>query len=412
MLDWLSSYPTTEARLACSPLREHLTGYLAYLTTHRYPPKTMRTYADHLLCFGEFLGQQGNADVRRLTEAVEPFLTQLATQRPLATRLKYTINGFFRYLQQNSVLPTRESAGPPQPHAELVDAYCASLLALRALKERTVRKVGGTCRRFMAFLADSAVSLPSLDPEVIHRFLVARGRECCRSTLRTQASSLRGYLAYLHRCEALALDLSGVVVAPRVYQHDHCPRYLTRSQIDAVLAVVDQNTSVGRRDYAMLLLLTVYGLRSMEVARLRLEDIDWRNDQLHIQARKSGNNTTYPLAASVAEAIVAYLRQGRPSSSHREVFLSVIAPFRPLRSGAALASHVVQYLQQAGITVPHPGTHLFRYACAQRLFEAGMSLKCIGDYLGHTDLHSTQRYTKIALDQLREVALGDAEELL
>jgi site-specific recombinase XerD len=114
----------------------------------------------------------------------------------------------------------------------------------------------------------------------------------------------------------------------------------------------------------------------------------------------------------VADAIVEYLRNGRPVSSHREVFLSVIAPFRPLRSGFALASHIVKYLQRAGIAVDRPGTHLFRYSCAQRLFEEGMSLKFIGDYLGHADLHSTLRYTKIAFDQLREVALGDAEDLL
>jgi site-specific recombinase XerD len=209
----------------------------------------------------------------------------------------------------------------------------------------------------------------------------------------------------------VALDLSGAVIAPRVYQHDHCPRFLTRSQIDAVLVVIDRTTRVGRRDYAMVLLLTVYGLRGVEVARLRLEDLDWRNRKLHIRGRKSGNHTTYPLAESVDQALVDYLRHGRPPSSHREVFLSVIAPFGPLVGGAALASQIGKYLHQAGITVDRPGTHLFRYSCAQRLFEEGLSLKCIGDYLGHRDLHSTQRYTKIAIDQLREVALGDVEEL-
>ena len=124
--------------------------------------------------------------------------------------------------------------------------------------------------------------------------------------------------------------------APRVYQHDQCPRFLTRPQIDAVLAVIDRTTPVGRRDYAMMLLLTVYGLRGVEVAHLRLDDIDWRNKQLHIRGRKSGNSTTYPLATSVDDAIVDYLRNGRPASSHREVFLSVIAPFRPLASGCGL----------------------------------------------------------------------------
>ena len=158
--------------------------------------------------------------------------------------------------------------------------------------------------------------------------------------------------------------------------------------------------------------MTAYGLRGAEADRLRLDDIDWRNRTLNIRGRKSGNSTTYPLSASVEDAIIDYLRNGRPTSSHHEVFLSVIAPFRPLLSGFALASHIVKYLKQVGIEMERPGTHIFRYSCAQRLFEEGMPLKVIGDYLGHADLHSTQRYTKIALDQLREVALGDGEDVL
>jgi integrase/recombinase XerD len=344
---------------------------------------------------------------------VGPFLTQLALRISSAPKVKHVLNGFLRYLRQTRGIPAAELVVSSCPHKELVEAYCSSLRILRALKDRTIRQIRGTCQRFMAFLdTEGEGSSRFLHPEVIHRFLISRGQQCCRSSLRTQGSSLRGYLVFLHRCRAVDLDLSSAVIVPRVYQHDQCPRFLTRPQIDAVLAVIDRNTPVGRRDYAMLLLLTVYGLRGMEVARLRLEDIDWRNKQLHIRGRKAGNNTTYPLAASVDAAVVDYLRNERPSSSHREVFLSVIAPFRPLVNGAALASHIVKYLKQVGIAVKHPGTHIFRYSCAQRLFEEGMSLKFIGDYLGHTDLHSTQRYTKIALDQLREVALGDAEDLL
>jgi integrase/recombinase XerD len=413
MLEWLSSFPKTSERLACSFLKEHLTSYLAHLTEQHYPPKTMHKYVYYLLSFEEFLGKQDRLDVTRLSQSVEPFLTELASRLPSALQVKPIINCFLRYLKQTGVIPANELAVPPNPHADLVEAYCASLRTLRALKHRSIRKIHGSCSRFMSFIAsESELALRSLQPEVIHRFLISRGQRCCRSYLRTECNSIRGFLSYLQRCGAVALDLSGVVVAPRVYQHDQCPRFLTRVQIDVVLGVIDRKTLVGRRDYAMMLLLTVYGLRGVEVAHLRLEDIDWRNKQLHIRGRKSGDNTTYPLARSVDDAIVDYLRNGRPASSDREVFLSVIAPFRPLVSGAAMASHVVKYLQQAGIVAHRPGTHLFRYSCAQRLFEAGMSLKVIGDYLGHVDLHSTHRYTKIAFDRLREVALGDAEDLL
>jgi integrase len=208
------------------------------------------------------------------------------------------------------------------------------------------------------------------------------------------------------------VNLAGVVVTPRVYQGEHCPRFLTRAQIDAVLAVIDRQTPGGRRDYAMVLLLAVYGLRAIEVTHLRLDDLDWHRQLLHIRHRKVGNDTTYPLSVAVGEAILAYLRLGRPSSTHREVFLSVKAPFTPLTPRGGLSDQVRKYLAQAEIRVARSGTHSFRYSCAQRLFEEGLPLKTIGDYLGHRDARTTQHYTMITLDQLREVALGDGEDLL
>ena len=97
-----------------------------------------------------------------------------------------------------------------------------------------------------------------------------------------------------------------------------------------MLSVVDRTTRVGRRDYAMILLLATYGLRGIEVIRLTLDDIDWRKSGLRIAGRKAGNTTFYPLTAEVGEAILVYLRNGRPCSSLRQLFLSVKAPFLPL----------------------------------------------------------------------------------
>jgi integrase/recombinase XerD len=400
-------------RLARSPLKAWLTDYLAHLTAQGYSKETLRKRARYLLGFGEFLIRQDGLNITTISQWAEPFLAHSPSRQHRSAYVRITLNSFFRYLRQTGAIAVPEPTVPPIPHAELIEAYCTSLRTLRALRDCSIREIHRTCRVFMTFLAsEGETSLRSLQPEVIHRFLISLGQRLCRSTLRTECAWLRGYLSYLHRCEAVALDLSRVVVAPRLYQHDKCPRFLTRPQIDAILAVIDREAPVGRRDYAMLLLLIVYGLRGMEVAQLRLDDIDWRNRKLHIRRRKAGNNTIYPLAASVDDALVAYLRNGRPTSAHREVFLSVYAPFGPLGSVTPLACRIVHYLKQAGITVPRPGTHLFRYSCAQRLFEEGMPLKFIGDYLGHTQAHSTQRYTKIAIDQLREVALGDAEELL
>ncbi|MBI1830125.1 MAG: tyrosine-type recombinase/integrase [Planctomycetes bacterium] len=230
--------------------------------------------------------------------------------------------------------------------------------------------------------------------------------------MRSRCDALRDFLGDLHRRGKTTVNLAGAVLAPRVYRHEQCPRFLTRAEIDAVLAVIDRQTPVGRRDYAMVLLLAVYGVRAIEVIHLCLDDLDWRRQLIHIRSRKAGNNTTYPLSVPVGEAILTYLRQDRLAGAHREVFLTMVAPFTPLASGDCLANRVKEYMAKAGISVAKPGTHSFRYSCAQRLFEVGTPLKTIGDYLGHRNTSTTQRYTMIALDQLREVATGDGEDLL
>jgi len=225
-------------------------------------------------------------------------------------------------------------------------------------------------------------------------------------------SMLRDFLPFLHRRGVIAVDLAAAVVSPRLYQQEQCPRFLTRPEVEAVLAAIDRHTPVGQRDYAMVLLLATYGLRAIEVIQLYLDDINWRDQSLQIRRRKAGNRTTYPLSVPVGEAIVAYLRHVRPASPHREVFLKMAAPFTPLGSSLALTRQVQRYLARAGVRVARPGAHCFRYSCAQRLFEQDVPLKSIGDFLGHRSPATTQRYTQIDLERLREVAVGGGEDLL
>ena len=275
------------------------------------------------------------------------------------------------------------------------------------------KHVKACCEVFLAYVAGRRRhQLKTIGPPVIHRFITHEGNRYQRRTMGDRCSVLRGFLRYLHRQGIVPADLSPSVVAPRFYQHEGCPRFITRDQVCAVLESVDRDTPQGRRDYAMMLILATYGVRGIEVIRLRLKDIDWRAEQLRIRSRKAGNNTVYPLATHVGEAILAYLQNDRPKSGHPQVFLTLKAPFSPIRYTAQLGYLVRRYMAKAGIQVDRPGTHTFRYSCAQRLLDQQVPLKHIGDYLGHGDLNSTQRYTKMAMEALREVALGDGEDLL
>jgi integrase len=164
------------------------------------------------------------------------------------------------------------------------------------------------------------------------------------------------------------------------------------------------------RDRAMLLLFALYGLRTSEVAALALEDIDWQNDRLQVAGAKGGKTRAYPLLPTVGNAIARYLRTVRPRSSSREVFLTLYPPFRPLSPGT-LYGVTQQQLRALGVRTKHYGPHALRHACAARLVSEGLSLKEIGDHLGHRSPKATRIYAKVDLPALREVAAFDLGEL-
>ncbi len=178
-----------------------------------------------------------------------------------------------------------------------------------------------------------------------------------------------------------------------------------------MLAAVDRRSAVGKRDYAILLLLVTYGLRGREVAALTLEDLDWERERLRVPERKAGHSTAYPLSPIVGEAIVDYLKHSRPPQADRRIFYRVVAPWEPMTPGG-VSCRASYYLHKAGVTVPRPGSHTLRHTCVQRLIDAHFSLKTIGDYVGHGTPESTAIYAKVSVENLREVALGDGEEVL
>jgi len=160
---------------------------------------------------------------------------------------------------------------------------------------------------------------------------------------------------------------------------------------------------MGYRNYAILLLLSTYGLRDGEITRLRLEDVDWRAETLHIRHSKTGANSKLPLMAEVGEALLNYLRRGRPKTAAREIFIRTRAPYRRLSS---LYSEVRVRLEAAGVK-PHGkcGPHAFRHARAVTLLRASVSRKVIGDLLGHRSEEATLPYLKLATEDLRAIAL-------
>jgi integrase len=209
---------------------------------------------------------------------------------------------------------------------------------------------------------------------------------------------------HLHRTGRIPTDLTPHIIGPMLYAYEDVPSTLERSQIAAVLATTQEDRSPrGLRDYAILQLLATYGLREGEICRLRLDDVDWRAESLRICHTKTNAYSYMPLMVTVGEALLDYLRLGRPQVEVREIFVRSCAPYIAMTN---LYGMIRGRLAAAGV-VPagKRGPHVFRHARAVEMLRASVPQKIIGDVLGHRSTESTNTYLKLATDDLRAVAL-------
>jgi site-specific recombinase XerD len=373
-----------------------------------------------LVAFAEFARLEGARSVADLPGHVDAFVDKRISEsrdarRGIGQTLARDIRGPVEQLLE-LVVAGFEGTGRPHhavPFAEAVPGFFEYLTSERGLRPATVVSYRHHLDRFEAYLQRAGVTaLHELSPALLSAFVAERsGAGLAKTTVREGCGVLRVLLRYAHREGLVRGDLWKTVGWPQAYRLSTIPRSISWDDVGKVLAAVDRRTPCGKRDYAILLLLVTYGLRGREVAALGLDDIDWKRERLAIPERKAGHSTAFPLSSSVGEALVDYLRHGRPTSPDRHVFFRAMAPLRPIGT-AAISGCARRYLLRAGIEVPRPGSHTLRHSAVQRLVDADFSLKTIGDFIGHRSAASTEIYAKVAIEPLRRVALGDGEEVL
>jgi integrase/recombinase XerD len=299
----------------------------------------------------------------------------------------------------------------PDPFVDRVPGFFVHLRDERGLRETSIKHYRHFLRRFEGYLERvDCHDLGALSPPILGAFIIESASLFGRTAMTGLCSALRVFLRYVHRQGIVGRDLSRSVEPPQVYRLAELPRSIGWDEVRRMLEVVERRTPVGRRDYAILLLLVTYGLRAREVANLTLDDIDWKRERLHVRERKADHVAVYPLSPVVGEAILAYLQNGRPKIADRHLFFRHLAPHRRF-TFEAVSSRASHYLHMAGVPVRRAGSHTLRHTCVQRLVDAGFPLKTIGDYVGHRSASSTEIYAKVAVETLRDVAIGDGEAL-
>jgi site-specific recombinase XerD len=291
----------------------------------------------------------------------------------------------------------------------LHEDYLQWMLDVRGLAPQTISDRLKEMRRFIAWLGERAdrSGIAALSVRDIDSYLKYRATSQRRSSMKTVVGWMRLFLWWLHTAGLIDRDLSVTVVAPSGYAFEGIPTALRQEDVEKVLVAVRQDhTAKGIRDYAILVLLAKYGMRSGEIAGLRLDDIDWRKEVIRVVHAKTGVTSYLPLLPDVGDAILRYLQEARPTVSFREVFIRLPAPHRPFPRGGNLYSIIRKRLDTAGITTPgRRGPHAFRHALAVSMLRARVPLKEIGDVLGHRSTDSTMSYLKLAVEDLRAIAL-------
>lgn len=316
-----------------------------------------------------------------------------------------TVTCLQRFLQSRHILPACASP-PSRRFSTIVDAYRKYLTEVRGLAPMTIQHHCWRASEFLQYAhqQNDAFRIIDLTQDHIERFITVVSPRFQRGTLQHVVAQVRGFLRFLAMVGEAPEGLGSQIDTPRVYRLEQLPRAIAWSTVCAFLESIDRTEIRGLRDYAMFLLIATYGLRACDIATLKLTDINWRGGEVHINQCKTGYPLTLPLTDPVAEALLTYLRDGRPSSSHREIFLTLRAPILPINRisvGSAYRSRVTL----SDLAIPFRGVHCLRHSYAVHLLRQGVSLKSIGDVLGHRSTESTCVYLRLDLDDLREVAL-------
>jgi integrase/recombinase XerD len=293
------------------------------------------------------------------------------------------------------------------PFADRIADFAAHRRDERGLSPATVRHQNWHVEKFLGWLNEQNRSFDNVSLEDVDGFLAAIGKEGWgRVSVATNAKALRAFFKHAAIRGWCTAGIAAGIDGPRLFHHEGLPAGPSWPDVQRLIASTVGDSPRDIRDRAILIMLATYGLRSSEVSGLRLEDVNWGSETVSIARPKQRRAQEYPLVTEAGEAILNYLRKARPRCAQREIFLTSKAPFHRLSQGA-LYHLVSTRLSALGIQVPRRGPHCLRHACGGHLVAEGLSLKEIGDHLGHRSAFATRIYAKVDLAGLREVANFD-----
>lgn len=387
------------------PLVPYLDLFARVLDEQGFKRRVLRPQIRLVANFSRWLQARQITAAEVSDEQVRRFIDEVVPQRSTQRGDLATLRRFMDFLDQLGVihpLPEHDEAAPIE---RAVQAFATYLRQERALSDRTLIQYCPFIERFLSerFGSDT-ISFAALRASDVIAFIQRQAAQLSPARAKAATTALRSFLCYLRYFGEIQLDLAAAVLSVPNWSMTGIPRAIAPEHVRAVLAHCSHLTTVGRRDYAILLLLARLGLRSSEIVSLMLDSIDWEAGTIRV-AGKGNHSALLPLPVEVGEAIADYLHDGRPVCSSRALFLRALAPIRGLGAPQTVATIVNAAITRAGIDTRHRGSHQFRHALAADMLRNGATLSEIGSVLRHHHAKTTGIYAKVDFAALRPLSL-------
>ncbi len=405
MIETISPWQSVRLRHEAAPLLKERERYLAHLLDRGFGRAEVRCTAAYLIHIVRVMNM---TSLRRVGQEEIDTAGQVWAAYEGPHRQKRRVKGspivFVRIAQGWLRFHGQLESAPTHPFQPLIAEFTEAMRSIRGLAPRTIDSYSSRAFGFLRWFGELHDSLEFVSLRHIDEFIASKREEGWSvRTLASQCQALRSFFGYAQIRGWCVPGIPLGIRSPRIPKYEDRPKGPTWVEVRRLIESANGSAPNALRAKAILLLFAIYGLRSSEVAGLRLNDFDWRSETFSVRRAKRGGIQQYPIQYEVGEAIIQYLQKGRPHSSSGLVFVSSYRPHGLIRSGP-MWQIVALRMRKLRIESEHMGPHCLRHACATRLLKKGASLKEISDFLGHRNIKSVGIYARYDTRSLRKVA--------
>ena len=407
MLENLFTYPAVRTRHKKAALFEERDCYLAYRAKDGCTHETLLRIARELFQIVQVLDISSTSNVKpeHIKSAADRWARQQC-RRGRAKTMKWSRVLFIQVATDWLHFLGRldQFVVEPPSFEGLIKDFAGWMESERGLSLITIRNYSWHVKKFLHWCENHNRSAYTAEISDVDIFLATCGNEgWSRISVVASTKALKAFFRWAEKCGWCLSPIADAIQGPRLFSQENIPSGPAWEDVSRMIDHLATEQPQDIRDHAIILLFAVYGLRSSEVSKLTLENVDWENKQISVFRPKQRRTQIYPLIPVVGNAIIRYLKWVRPQNFLHEIFLTLKAPIKPLSTGG-LYGIVSRCMTNVGLHSNHRGPHALRHACAMHLMAEGLSIKEIGDHLGHRSTTATRIYAKVNLPQLRLVA--------